>query len=260
VWTAHNLLPHEPCRIPSFDRLGRRLVIALSDRVYVHGKSAAAVVQDAFPVVRAKLTVVDHGHWIDMYPLTRTKAQCQEQLGVSPHTYTYGFVGACRPYKNLEQLIAAFQAIHGDLALIVAGSFQDTSYCEVINTLVAQDSRIRLYDRYIPNDELEVYVLACDAIIIPYKEVLTSGAAMLALSFGRPVVSVRRGSLADLIVPEVGVLLDPNDQGPESLAKALVEIRERRFDEHLIRGYAARFRWEDTARAFLAALPGRRGA
>ena len=42
---------------------------------------------------------------------------------------------------------------------------------------------------FVPDGEVQHYLLAADAVVLPFKEILTSGSAMLALSFGRPVVA-----------------------------------------------------------------------
>ena len=64
---------------------------------------------------------------------------------------------------------------------------------------------------------------ACDACVLPYRQVTTSGAAILALSFGVPVVAPRMGCFVDLIGNDRGVLFDPDH--PAALAEALQRVR-----------------------------------
>ena len=54
--------------------------------------------------------------------------------------------------------------------------------------------------------------MACDAMCIPYREILTSGTAMLAMSHGRPVLSLI-AAIHDAISPECGILIEPGDRG-----------------------------------------------
>jgi glycosyltransferase involved in cell wall biosynthesis len=72
---------------------------------------------------------------------------------------------------------------------------------------------------------------------------------MLALSFGKPVISINRGFLRDVISQETGILIEPND-GRE-LAIALREIRERSWSSEAIVRHAQRFSFTDAARIFL---------
>jgi glycosyltransferase involved in cell wall biosynthesis len=252
LWTAHNLMPHDATPFPHLDRLGRKIVIALSDRVFVHGSSAARIVAEQFPGARRKLTVIHHGHWLDFYARSQSRAEARAQLGLPGDAHVFLFIGLCKPYKNLEGLIETFRRRSGALLLLIAGAFQKDDYRQRIGALAAGDERIRLYPRYIPDAELQTFLGACDCVVLPYVDTLTSGAAMLALSFGRPVVSVKRGSLQDVITDEVGILYEPKET--DGFERALQAAVERRFDEARILAHARRFSWAAAAEAFVDAL------
>lgn len=254
LWTAHNLMPHDPTPFPGMDRLARRIVIALSDQVFVHGPSASDALLRAFPGARTKVVQITHGHWVGYYPQSQSKSEARTRLGIGPDPYVFLFLGLCKEYKNVHGLIEAFRSErrNGRSLLLIAGKFQRSEYRRQIVALAQGDPRIRLYPEYIPDAELQTYLTACDCVVLPYLETLTSGAAMLALSFGRPVVSVRRGSLQDTITSDVGVLCEPGSR--DALDRALDEVTHRRFDEASIVAHARTFSWTDSARAFLAAL------
>jgi beta-1,4-mannosyltransferase len=84
---------------------------------------------------------------------------------------------------------------------------------------------------------------------LPYREVLTSGATMLALSFGKPVISINRGFLRDVISQETGILIKPNDG--QELASALRVVRERSWSSETIIRHAKRFTFTHAAKIFL---------
>jgi glycosyltransferase involved in cell wall biosynthesis len=164
------------------------------------------------------------------------------------------FIGQCREYKNIPGLIKAFRDLPIDSLLLIAGQFQRDEYRQRVVTMADEDKRIKVYPKHIPDDELQDFLTACDCVVLPYLEILTSGSAMLALSFGRPVVSVRLGCLKDLVNDEVGVLFDPGDAS--GLKQALMEVTQRRFNESRILAHARRFSWEESARAFIDSLNG----
>ena len=252
LWTAHNLMPHDATPFPYLDRLGRKIVIGLSDRVFVHGPSAARALAKQFPGVHPKLAVIHHGHWLDYYPRSQSRADARAKLGLPCDAHVFLFIGLCKPYKNLHGLIDTFRRRSGASLLLIAGKFARDGYRERIAALADGEPRIRLYPRRIPDAELQTFLGACDCVVLPYLQTLTSGAAMLALSFGRPVVSVRRGSLQDVITDEVGILFDPSE--PDGLERALQAAADRRFDEARILAHARRFTWTSAARAFVDAL------
>ena len=211
VWTAHNVLPHRRSSVPLVDVLGRHLVIALADVVLVHGSSAASVLVARFPRARRKLVSIPFGHWIDYYPITHTRDSARAELDIPRSAFTFLFIGLCAPYKNVDGLVHAFRELRADAVLVIAGRFQSQAYQDEIVALAQGDSRIRIYPSYIPTDTLHTYLAACDGLVAPYREVLTSGTAMLALSCGRPVVSVSTGFLKDIVTPDVGLLFSPDD-------------------------------------------------
>ena len=252
VWTAHNLLPHERTPVPGLDRLARRIVIAASERVFAHGEAAASALCDSFPAVAPKLTIIQHGNWLDLYRCTRTREEARQRLGVATDAYLFVSVGNCRPYKNIHGLITTFRQVGGDARLLIAGRFLDPEYHRQVKALADGDERIRLLPDYVADDDMQDLLLACDCVVLPYAEILTSGAVMLPLTFGRPVISVRAGQLADVVPPDVGILFDPHD--PDGLARALRDVRTRRFDPERIRAHARRFNWSESARTFVLAL------
>lgn len=252
AWTAHNLFPHDRAALPFLDVLGRHLVIALASRIMVHGPEARRLLADRFPSTAAKAVEIPHGHWLGTYANTVSRTEARQRLGLAAGTYTYLFLGLCKPYKNVDGLLRAFATIPGDAALVIAGRFQDPAYEQLVRELAARDPRVQLHARYLPDDELQVFLNACDVVVAPYREILTSGSAILAASFGRPIVSLDKGFLRDVVTPATGLLFPPDESG--ALERALVAVRESRFDRDTILAHVATFRFSDAAERYAAAL------
>jgi beta-1,4-mannosyltransferase len=254
LWTAHNLVPHDRSLLPALDRVGRRLVIGASTRVFVHGAAAADVLVTTYPRVARKLTSIPHGHWVDYYADSVTREEARRRLSLPKDAYVYLFIGLCKPYKNVHRLVEVFRQCGENAVLVIAGAFQEERYRELIVGLAAGDPRIRLYPTFIPDDDMQLFLRACDIVVAPYREILTSGTAMLAMSFGRPVISIAAGHVRDVVTAECGILFDPNDAA--GLDASLREARTRCFDESVIIKHARRFTWEDAARIFIRSLSG----
>ena len=251
IWTAHNLYPHEGGRGVLSHRLGRGITLASADRVIVHGLSAAAVVEREFGVPHSRLRIGHHPHWIDSYPNTVTAAQARALLQIDPDEYLYLHIGRCKPYKGLEALIEAFRQAPQPARLLIAGSFSSAQYQEEIRALSRLAPNVQLVARSIPDDELQVYLNAANCVVLPYRTILTSGTAMLALSFGRPVIAPDLGSMRDHVDADSGILYDPEE--PHALARALRDIRTRVFDPDAIVAQARRFTWSHMADLLLDA-------
>ena len=230
IWTAHNLYPHDRNVWPLLDRLARQIVVRLAAHIFVHGPAAAKIVAAEFPAARNKLTEIWHGHWLDFYPRGCSQNEARARLGIPADVYVYGCVGACKEYKNLHKLIPAFQSVPGAAWLIIAGRFQSAEYEREVKRLVAVNpERILVVSGFIPDEDLQYFLAASNIVVMPYAEILTSGSAMLALSFGRPVIAPRRGFLEDVIVPDVGLLYDMNDHA--GLVAAMIEAQRQTFNK-----------------------------
>ncbi len=253
VWTAHNLYPHEGGSDLLAHRLGRKMTVAFADYVCVHGASAGALVAREHKVPESRLRIGHHPNWIDCYPNTITREESRARLGVPAGEFLYVFIGRCRPYKGLEALIEAFPSAPEPARLLIAGRFSPPQYFEDVKSLASRTSRVDLAPGSIPDDQMQRYLNAADCVVLPYRDVLTSGTALLALSFGRPVVAPDLGSMRDHIDAQSGVLYAADE--PLGLAHALQEIRSRSFDPPAILARARRFTWSELARLLLE-IPG----
>src|SRR6267154_427376 len=254
LWTAHNLYPHDRNKIAILDRLGRKILVSLSYRVFAHGKSAALAVTQEFPGVHGKLGIIPHGNWIGLYPDECSRVTARARLNIPADQFVFLFLGLCKEYKNLEYLIKCFQ--NGPFcgaSLWIVGRFQEAKYSVRVKAQIGhRPQRIWLEYRFVPEHELQYYFKACNAFVLAYTDILTSGSAMLAISFGRPVVAPRLGHLQDVVNPDCGVLYDPSKE--EGLTRAMQDVQDRRFDDVLILQHARSFEWRDAAMKTISAL------
>jgi len=103
---------------------------------------------------------------------------------------------------------------------------------------------------------MQVYLRACDVLVTPYNEVLSSGSAILGLSFGRPVIAPAIGCLKDLIVEGCGFLYDPSQ--PDGLQDAMRAAMDVKFDEAHIMAEASKLDWRESAKIVVNSLAGLR--
>lgn len=199
VWTVHNLESHErrhPRLEAWFWTTFSRLVdgfIALSD----HG---ARAVRERFVALRnAPGFVIPHGHYRDVYPGTVSRSEARQALNIGPGTRVLAYLGQIRPYKNVGPLITEFRGLPDpDLLLLVGGSPINAQLADELREAAGDDTRIRLDLRFLPDDDIQRYVSASDLVALPYRDILNSGSAILALSLNRPVLVPRTGAFGEL--------------------------------------------------------------
>ncbi|MEP7702676.1 glycosyltransferase [Paraglaciecola sp. 25GB23A] len=247
-WTAHNLLPHDRNFISSFDILARHLIIFFSKRIFVHGSFARKQLETRFPSSRHKNIEIPHGNWINYYGSVSEKNFAKDALSLPKDKFVLLVFGQLRAYKNIHVLIELLKGNQNkDLYLLIAGQFKDDDYQrEISDLLKSEPSNIRLDAKFIPNEEVPMYLAASDIMIMPYTEILTSGTAMLAISYGCPIMSIEAGFLRDVITPETGVFI--SDITDTEIEKAISKAQATNWDATRIIKHAELFTFFNAAK------------
>jgi glycosyltransferase involved in cell wall biosynthesis len=203
----------------------RRMMMAEADAVIVHCEAGRRELLARFPRT-GPLFTIPLGNFGGVYPRTMTRDMARERLGLRPDQFAFLFLGNLAPYKGLERLVSVFKsdADRTD-ALFIAGNPLDTALAERLTLAIQDDPRIHLEARTISDDEMQVYLLAGDAFVAPFEEVLTSSSVLLGLSWGLPAVVPALGCLPELVGDDAGIVYIPGSD--QALATSLHEIKER---------------------------------
>ncbi len=213
AWTVHdaNFFPSEEA--------GRMrglcdLLAEASDLVHVHSQAAREHAIDDLGVAPEKVVVVEHPSYVTLYPA---------DAGGEPSPRAGGrrllLFGTIKAYKNYPGLAAALEQLpRGAFSSVV---FAGSGYPDLVPI-----DRFRavlpatLDARHIPETEVPDLFAAADFLVLPYSLSLTSGAALLSIGFGVPVIAPRLGGIPETLPPENAPLLyDPDD--PDGLMRAL---------------------------------------
>lgn len=198
VWTVHNLGAHDGHHPQLQRRFFARFTERLSGVVALSASSLVAAVERYPALGRIPHVVTPHGHYADAYPHVPSRLDARRSLGLPDHDGVALFLGQIRPYKNVVQLIEAFRGVsRPDASLVVAGHPTDALRQKIVHAAAA-DSRVRVDLRVLPDAAIPALVAASSVAVLPYRDVLNSGAALLALSLGRPVLVPERGSMGEL--------------------------------------------------------------
>lgn len=258
IWTVHNTYPHER-PYPEIDHLARLMICQTAHEVVAHCRYAADLVEKLFHRT-ANLHVIPHGNFIDAYPNFISRSDARKELQIPQSRFVYLFVGNARPYKGIENLIHAFQSVGADDAMLILAARRGVvpAYAEKIEAMIAEISNARLFTSpFFAAREFQIYLNAADVVVLPFVDVLTSGSAIMALSFGKPVVLPKMGCLPELVDDEIGVLYNPQEKG--ALQAALREIRNRDLKQAGRNAFerAKSLNWDDIAIRLAALYRGR---
>ena len=213
-WTMHNLGSHERLH-PRTEAWFWQAFTGRLDGYLSLSRAARDAALERFPLLRQRPGfIIPHGHYRGVYPDLLTRSVARERLGLSQDAPVIANLGLIRKYKNVPHLIRSFRKLdRPDAMLLVAGKCESPELAAEIHAATEADPRVRLRLQFIPDDEVQVYLRAANLVTLPFEEVTNSGSALLALSFDRPVLLPRKGSMQEL-QSEVGadwVMTYPND-------------------------------------------------
>jgi len=193
VWVAHNARPHDS--VFAAPALTQRFLHTVDGVIYLSRHSRVAI-RSCYRLRPSTLELVSaHGHYRDGSspdPPVAPAARQPVQLLC---------FGQVRPYKNVEALLRCAAQLPPQLIrLTIAGVSGDEALTTRLRFLAADAPQVRLALQRSPLSEAELSAVinAAHAVVLPYREILHSGAALYALSHNRPVLAPRLGSLPEL--------------------------------------------------------------
>lgn len=262
IWTVHNVLPHD-VRFPSVECELRQAIIDRADAVHIMTPRTFSAVGDAYDLARARTFLCPHPSYAGLYPDFVSRDTARYALGLRPDTRVFLFFGLLREYKGLLHLLEAFRHLRhevpDDVELVIAGVPKDRPLVDELKQRLERSDEVSLFPRRIPVEEVQYFFRAADYAAYPYTGVLNSGSAILAHTFGVPIVGPHTGGLADMIESGGGIGYDQAD--PDGLRQALrraTATAPETFHPAIDETVAA-IRPEDVSRRFIHALRDRLG-
>lgn len=232
VWTVHNLKNHESKLEVLEAALHKLFVKFICSKIIVHCEKARIELIKKFNLsdkVVAKIHLIPHGHYINYYPNSLSRNECRSKLDIDKSKIVFLFMGQIRMYKGILELIESFKKLarpENSLLIIVGKPYDQLYYSEIENASVL-NKNIIIIPKYIPDEEVQLYFNASDIYILPYKDILTSGSAVLGMSFGKPIIMSKYGCAESMIDKSCGILFDFED--PNSLTKSMDTIINSNF-------------------------------
>jgi glycosyltransferase involved in cell wall biosynthesis len=199
VWTIHNLAAHDSQQ-PFLERWFWRHFMQRIDGYICLTEGTLERARQRFPaLVNVPGFVVPHGHYRQIYKNRCSREKARNRLDISPQARVILYFGQIRPYKNIGVLLKAFgQFLDPDAVLVIAGKASSPALQKEIVAAASSDPRVRLWMDFIPPRRVQYFFNVADLVVLPYRDVLNSGSALLALSFNRAVLVPDLGAMGEL--------------------------------------------------------------
>ena len=156
-----------------------------------------------------KIEVISHGNYNEYYENRISRIEARSVLKTDEKKFVFLSFGKIRKYKGNIQLIKVFKTFNNsDFELLIAGDPYDRDIRDEIIKAVKGSSNIKLFARFIKEEEVQIFMNAADVVVLPYEDILTSGAAILAMSFRKPVVAPSFESIKEVLDENNNFLYD----------------------------------------------------
>jgi glycosyltransferase involved in cell wall biosynthesis len=189
-------------------------VVRRADAVIAVSDFLRRELEAKLPEARGKVVVIDSGVDLERFR-HRDPGPLRRQLGWEEDGTLFLCVGTLDERKNGVRLAQAFGMLDGG-SLVFAGDGP-------LRHALEGHARVRLAGR-VPHERIADWIVASDVVCQPSLIEPFGQAVLEALASERAVVATRIGGSAELVTPEVGVLVDPGSV--ESIAAGMQAASE----------------------------------
>ncbi len=204
VWTVHNQFPHRK-NFLYLNRFFYRLMAIIAIKIHVHCNEAVDKMSSILKVDKDKFYIIGHPLFpVNIIDKKSARDYIRQKLCFDidiskPIFLMYGSIGR---YKGT---IAAIQACKkNNCQLIIAGKVVkgEKSYLKGIELLIRNSKEIYLRPFFQTLEDEKYLFNAADCTIFNFREILSSGSVMLAISYRK-----------DIIMPNIGCLKELSGKG-----------------------------------------------
>lgn len=201
------------------DYLLLRAAFRRAGRLWFHTEAERRALEADYGV-RVRAGLVPHR----VRPVLRVgKAEARARLGVREEGTVLVCLGFLHPAKGFDRAVEAVRGLEG-VTLYVVGSVRDptpenVAYAGELRARCAAVPNVRLVERFVSDEEFDLWVQAADRVVLPYRRSWSSGVLARAQALGTPAVVTAVGGLPEQAGEQDIVVGDD-----EELARALRQV------------------------------------
>jgi len=208
--------------------IGYRLLWLLAPRVVFHTqKELDSFKKKLLFGIRAKRLAVraHHQDFNKFREISQQEGRCE--LGIPLNANVFLCIGFIQPHKGIDRAITAFNAVNpANARLYIVGSLRlvydaTLTYMSLLRCLASQNPKVVIIEKFVSDQEFDTWISACDYVVVPYREIWSSGVVARAKLFGKKAIASDVGGLCDQLDGQG--LLFATDAELEALIRKLCE-------------------------------------
>ncbi len=209
-----------------------RSALQAAAKLQVHTAAEATTLADSLDLDLSTIELVEHGG--NFEPRTAVdKETARAEFGLEFDEHVFVSIGFIQSHKGCDRGVRAFGRAglgKASARYIVVGSTRVdhpdlVSYAEELQALCDATPGAEFRHEFVGDEEFDAWLVAADTLVLPYRDIWSSGVLERAALFSIPVITTAVGGLADQ-APE-GALVVENDSG---LTKAMAEAAGQTID------------------------------
>lgn len=256
IWTVHNILAHGTQNAREEIHLAETLC-DVADRIIILNPFTVEVAAPYYRIPKEKVVRIPHSSYKGVYSSAPDRREVERILGIPQGLTTFGVVGAVRAYKGTFAFLEAGRKAvlsHGGAGLVLAGE-TNPWLLRQIDGRIKHDFPFFRHHSKLSDDELALWMGACDVLVLPYDGILNSGSMHLAATFGVPVVLPGLDHLMKQFGDQKWIEFynsdEDGDRLVDSVADAILRASKDRFNRsEAARNFADSYTPYDMARDF----------
>ncbi len=226
IWEMHNIVPHN---FNSNDAKNSKWFYEHANGIIFHSANDISRSKEMLGTDKDKKhIIIPHGNFNQSYENKISQKEARKTLQIQDDKKVILCFGFIRENRGYEYLIEATDNLLDTVVLIAGKVFEKKIYQKLLDVSRRREN-VKVFGKWIPEDEVQIYFNACDIVVLPYSHITTSGVVPLAYSFSRPVITTDIGGMKDIVNEKTGILIPAKDAG--ALRKAIEELFSLDFKE-----------------------------
>lgn len=197
-------------------------------KIRVYSETVRQEAIKKFSILASAIHIIPDIPYHYYYPNNVSVTESRSHFNINANDFVFLFFGKIKVYKGLENLIRAFKTTEkSGASLLIAGACSDKDYLAYLKKLTGNCSKIIWHDRFIPKDEVQYFFNAANVVVLPFTKIDHSGSIDLAMSFHKPVITLKTGSTSDFLAHQESLLFE----NLEEFESCITRVRQINLEE-----------------------------
>ncbi len=181
--------------------------------VVFHTEAEVGSLREHFRAEPRKVVLRDHGEYFRPAAV-EDQPTARRRLGLAETGPLFLCIGFIQRHKGFDRAIRAFRRVPGDDARLVvigsvrSGDLEHLRHLEELRRLARGDARVTVKETMLSDEEFDRWIVAADVVVLPYRQIWSSGVLERAKLLDRPVVATDVGGMAEQARPTDRIVAD----------------------------------------------------